>query len=344
MAYPWQKWLDAGRQVILKGDFLALWYAIAGQTEARLQPSLVWVDVHTVQVKATADCPVHTRMDGMPNILNLVTQVSGGLSDGAARTITSNLSCDLASGGLYGTTQTEKASQWYAFFAVAADADTDFDLKAIPIMRVKSHALNVISLGTNVTPATGIGYGFTTDELADGLAYILSGDSAGLMREISANNNNDATGGTITYTGDALTLAAGDWFIVLPPATNFRLLGTGYNNTSSNLLQFRRYGNEVYWEEEVLSGTGTDAAMTAEEIVKGICPFATWTFYQSRDGNDTSDGVSPPDDLNRQWGVYNSVGGQGTDWVPAVFSRIGVKCPNTEGAIRAYRYHPNAGF
>ena len=337
-----------GRVVILKSDFKALEDAILSQATARLQPPLVWVDVHTVRVEATADCPVLTKLDGMPNILNPVAQVSGGLSDSKIRTITANLSCDLASGGLYGTTQTEKASQCYVIFAMAADAAADFTLKAIPIMRVKSQASQTISLGNLLTPATGIGYGFTTDELAGGLIYILSnntGTSRGLMRAISANNNDNGTGGTITYTGAALTVGEGDWLIVLPPGINFRLIGTVWNKSGSDIAQFRRYGNEVYYEEEMLSGTGANATVLLEEIVKAICPFAIGVFYQSRDGNTTADGLAPPEDLNRQWCVYNATaGGQGAAWVPATFCKIGVKCPSAEGLIRGYRYHPNAGF
>jgi hypothetical protein len=262
-----------GRQVICKEDFRYLEAAILGQPGVRMQPPLVWVSNTTVRVKATADCLAETALTGLPNILNSSVQVSGGLSDGKIRSNASDVSCDLSSGGLYGTTQTEKASQWYAVFAIAADDDTTFTLKAIPIMRVKSQAGQVISLGTLVTPATGIGYGFTTDELIDGKVYFLTGASIGLVRTISANNNDDATGGTITYSGAGLTMSAGDWFIVLPPATNFRLIGTVFNNSSSHIQQFYREGN---WVQTV--GSISCAVTTPAGIVEDItiaCPFAT---------------------------------------------------------------------
>ena len=66
---------------------------------------------------------------------------------------------------------------------------------------------------------------------------ILSGASRGLVRAITANNDDNGTGGTITYGGAALTLAQGDWVMVLP-ATNFRYLGMVFNDAAGNLAPF----------------------------------------------------------------------------------------------------------
>jgi hypothetical protein len=252
--------------------------AILGQPSVRMQPPLVWIGDTTVRVKATADCPAETALTGMPNILNSSVQVSGSMSDGKIRSNASDASCDFSASGLYGVHQKEYASQWYGIFAIAADDATTFALKAIPIMRVKSQAGQIISLGTLTTPATGIGYDFDTDELVGGKVYFLTGASIGLMRTISANNNDDATGGTITYSGAGLTLAGSasppaDWFIVLPPATNFRLIGTVFNNSSSHIQQFYREGN---WVQTV--GSISCAVTTPAGIVEDItiaCPFAT---------------------------------------------------------------------
>jgi hypothetical protein len=248
MAIPNPKWIVAGKQVILKEDFVALEDGILTQDQARMQPPLVYVSATAVRVEATADSPISMQFTGTPNVLNVAAQVSGGLSDNKIRTVTANVSMDLASGGLYGTTQTEKVSQWYGIYALADDVDTDFVLQAIPLMRVKSQASQTISLGTLITPATGIGYGFTTDDalLVGGKIYFLTGASKGLMRIISANNNDDGTGGTITYSGVALSVAAGDWFFILPP-TNFRLVGSVFNNSSGNIAIFDQIGNQVCW-------------------------------------------------------------------------------------------------
>ena len=256
MALPWAKWLLAGKQVILKSDFLALWYAISGQGAVRMQPPLSWVSVTTVKVAATADCPAAMQFNGMPNILNPSVQVSGGLSDGIVRSVVADTSMIFGSGGLYGITQTEKELQWYAIFATADNADTDFVLKAMPFMRVKSQASQVISLGTLTTPATGIGYGFTADELIGAMVYVLSGDSKGLMRPVIHNNNDNTTGGTIEYSGTALTLAAGDWFIVLP-ATNFRYLGLIFNKSNGDIRKFNQDGSMITWLETVSSAAPT---------------------------------------------------------------------------------------
>ena len=269
MTVPNAKWQPGtGKQVILKENFVDLENAILSQGTVRMQPPLVWVDVATVRVEATPDCPAAMQFTGLPNILNSAVQVGVGLTDGKIRTNTSNVSMLVASGGLYGS---EKNSQWYALFALAANTDTTFTLKSMPIMRVKSQASQVISLGTLTTPATGIGYGFTTNELIGGLIYVLSGASRGLMRTISANNNDNSAGGTITYSGAALTLAAGDWFIVLPPGTNFRLVGTFFNNSSGNIVKFRRLGNEVIWLDTV--NYTYDANLVVEDI-RIACPLA----------------------------------------------------------------------
>jgi hypothetical protein len=166
----------------------------------------------------------------------------------------------------------EKASQYYEVFGVAAAGDTDYTLKAMPLMRYSSQASQVITLRNNLD-AANIGYGFTTNSLVGGLIYILSGTSKGLMRTITANNNNNTTAGTITYGGSALTMTQGDWFIVLPPGTNFRWIGPFYNNVSSNIAQFNQTGNRFEVGQPTLNGT---AAPGVVENVAAVHPLAEW--------------------------------------------------------------------
>jgi hypothetical protein len=255
------------RVPIVKADFRALEEQIQGQFSARPQPPLVWVDTGTVRIEATADCPAEMAFTGMPNIMNHTCQVDGGLSDRKIRSAVANVSCILGAGGFYGTTQTEKSSQWYVVFAVAADDAADYELKAMPIMRVKSQTGQAIKTGTLADPSAGIDYGFTDDDLAGGMVYFLTGASKGLMRSISANDVDTDT--RITYTGAALTVAQDDWFIVLPP-TNFRLVGTFFNNSSGHIHSFERQGNFVQWKE---LQPITVAALDNEDI-RICCPFA----------------------------------------------------------------------
>jgi hypothetical protein len=226
----------------------------------------------------------------MPNILNHNCQVDGGLSDAGIRSIAANVSCIFGAGGLYGTTQTEKISQWYLIYAVAADDDTDFELKAMPIMRVKSQTGQAIKTGTLTTPATGIDYGFTDDDLLAGKLYFLTGDSKGLMRAISANDVDTDT--RITYTGAALTVAAGDWFVVLPP-TNFRLVGTIFNDSSGNIVQFRRLGNIVQW----VVGTAPALNRAYDAVVEDIrmaCPLAVAAQANIQSNSDSYARIGHP--------------------------------------------------
>ena len=141
--------------------------------------------------------------------------VHGGLTDGKYRENSADASMDFdTSSHFWGN---EKSNQWYVIFATAADVDTTFALKAMPLMRFSSQGSQVITLRNNANGAD-IGYGFTTDELQNGKILILSGASKGLIRTITANNNNNTTGGTMTYSGTALTMTQGDYFVVLPQA------------------------------------------------------------------------------------------------------------------------------
>jgi hypothetical protein len=210
----------------------------------------------------------------MPNAFNPLAQVSGGLSDGKSRAITADVACLFASGGLYGAAQTEVASQWYAIYAIAANTDTAFVLKAMPIMRVKSQASQVISCSELKIITNARNYVFNADDalIVGGKVYFLSGANKGLMRTI-IHNNVVSSATTIEYSGGALTLTAGDWFIILPPAgTNFRLIGTVFNNASSNIVKFVRLGNVVNWLDLI---PPTAVNNTVVEYVPLACPLAT---------------------------------------------------------------------
>lgn len=232
---PQSKWgSGTGRQVILKGDFAEIEQAVLEAFELTRGPGLEFVDSATLRVNATADCPARVMMCGFPSPLNRGQWVDGGLSDGRYRENAATASLNLATAGhLWGV---EKANQWYAFYALAGATDSLFTLKAMPVMRAASQAGQVITLRDNPNGAN-IGYGFGVGELAGASLLVLSGASRGLVRAITANNNDSGTAGTITYGGPALTLAQGDWLIVLP-AINFRHLGMVFNDASGNLAAF----------------------------------------------------------------------------------------------------------
>lgn len=256
--FPNPKWgPGTGRQVICKDDFAVLERAIMTQGQNRLHPPLVYIDDTTVCVKASPDSPAYMAFDGVPNIFNPVAQVHSGLCDEKIRGIVADVNCNFAiAGGLWGD-HTEKESQWYAVYAIAADLDSDFTLSALPFCRAKSEASGVITLRNNADGAD-IGYGFETDALAGGKIYMITGAEKGKIRTILANNNtdSDSVGATITYdeAEGELTLTQGDWFMILPPATNFRWVGDIFNDTTGaigDLVQFIQDGNQVFWNEPV---------------------------------------------------------------------------------------------
>jgi hypothetical protein len=244
---PQAKWTESGKQPGLKEDWVITQAAIL-QVASRIHkaPVFNWLDNTAVRVLGSSDIPIGCNLSGFPNVNHPGAMVDGGITDSRRRINSSNVDMDFdVSSNLWGT---EKASQWYAIMAVAGDVDTAFTLKAMPWCRVSSQGSQVITLRNNANSAN-IGYGFTTNEMVDGVVYFVTGASKGMVRPITANNNDNTTGGTVTYGGTALTLAQGDWFIILPP-TNFRFLGDVRNNASSNILQFYRVGNHFFYEAE----------------------------------------------------------------------------------------------
>jgi hypothetical protein len=235
MDLPQTKWgSGTGRQVILKGDFAKIEQAVTEAFEFTRGPGLEYVDSATLRVNATADCKARVMLCGFPSPLARGHWVDGGLSDGRYRENAAPVSLNLATAAhLWGT---EKPDQWYAVYALAGANDAVFSLKAMPVMRVASQDSQVITLRNNANGAN-IGYGFTANELAGAGLLILSGASRGLVRAITANNSDNGTGGTIMYGGATLTLAQGDWGVVLP-ATNFRSLGMVLNDAAGNLAPF----------------------------------------------------------------------------------------------------------
>jgi len=277
---PQAKWASGtGRQVILKSDFDKIEQGVLESFELSEAPVLEYVDSATVQVQATADCMARLLMCGWPSPLHPGHWVDAGLSDGGYRENAATVSLNFpTAGSLWGN---EKASQWYAVCALAGVSDTLFTLKAMPVMRVASQNGQTISLRNNANSA-GIGYGFTAGELTNGQILVLSGASRGLARSISGHNTDDGTGGTITYGGTALSVTQGDWFVVLPPNTNFRYLGMAFNEADSNLAPFYQERGLTTWRSPrtLLTGaingyTLTDLALAAPPTARQILGLAS---------------------------------------------------------------------
>ncbi len=241
---PQAKWNSGtGRQVILKGDFDKIEQAVVESFELAQSPALEYLSASQVQVNAIADCKARVMLTGFPSPLHRGVLVDGGLADGRYRENATPALLDLTvTGSLWGT---EKASQWYAVLGVAGAGDTTFMLKGMPVLRVSSQASQTITLRNNANTAN-IGYGFSANELVDGKILVLTGASRGMMRAITGNNSDNGTAGTLTYGGSALSLAQGDWFVVLPQ-TNFRFLGMILNDGSSNLVPFNQEGSACSW-------------------------------------------------------------------------------------------------
>ena len=242
---PQGKWgSGTGRQVILKSDFDKVERALVESFELAQAPSLEYVDAAKVRVNATADCQARVMLCGFPSPVHRGLWVDGDLADGRYRENSTPVTLDFAvTGSLWGT---EKGNQWYGLYAVAGPGDTTFTLKAMPVMRVSSQSTQIITLRNNANSAN-IGYGFTANELAEGKVLVLTGASRGLMRPVTGNNDDNETSGSVTYGGSTLTLAQGDWLMVLPK-TNFRCLGLVLNDAGSNLVPFFQDGRRFIYQ------------------------------------------------------------------------------------------------
>jgi hypothetical protein len=205
---------------------------------------------------------------GFPSPLHRGAWVHGGLTDGRYRANSAPETLNLAvADDLWGT---EKSSQWYCVYALAGATDIIFSLKAMPLMRASSQAAQTITLRNNANSAD-IGYGLVADELAGGKILILTGASRGLGRAITANNSDNGTGGTITYDGSPLTLAQGDWLVILPNS-NFRYLGMVLNDAAGNLVPFRQQGGSFAYHVPRTLSSGALNGFTAVDVALAAPP------------------------------------------------------------------------
>jgi hypothetical protein len=269
---PQSKWgSGTGRQVILKSDFDKIEQGLLESFEVSGAPPLEYVDGATLRVQATPDCKARLMMCGWPSPLHPGQWVDAGLSDGRYRENAAPVSLNLPTAGhLWGS---EKSSQWYAVYALAADTDLIFTLKAMPVLRVASAAGQTVSL-RNCANTANIGYGFGAGELVDGQLLGLSGASRGLARPVTGHNTDNGTGGTVTYGGSALSLAAGDWFAVLPPAANFRYLGMAFNDAAGNLAPFYQERGLTTWRNPVQLTSGALNGYTLVDLGLAVPPTA----------------------------------------------------------------------
>lgn len=234
---PHAKWSSANeKEPILKSDFVDIEEAIFEVGSRPLK--LTRLGAASVGVSAATDSPASVLLKGFPNTLHPGQFIGGGYTDNGLRINTAAASLDFASGDLWGN---EKSSQWYAVYARAGDADSDFELKAMPYLRVKSQADTAITLGTNLDANTAIDYGWA--DIAGSIYVVWSATAAsiGAVRTIGSIN-----GTTVTYSGAALTLSQGDWFIILPD-DNFRWLGDVWNNSSGDIPDFVQAAADIWW-------------------------------------------------------------------------------------------------
>lgn len=272
---PKAKWSAGGRQVALNQDAIDWEEGILDSFDLLRTPSLVYESESSIKIEASTITPVKCMLNGFPNILH-PGQMVGPSCDGYYREntdSTTNLSLS-SSSCRWGS---EKSSQWYAVFAIAADSVATFSLIGMPLLRYSSTSGQTITLRNNLNTAD-IGYGFAENDFDGAYLYILSGTSKGQIREITANSDgDDPTASTVTYDGDALSLTQGDWMVILP-TTNFKFLGTIYNNSSKDIQPFIQSGDTFIWNPGIIEYN--TSFNTVVERSNWVCPLAdhTWVY------------------------------------------------------------------
>jgi hypothetical protein len=256
--------------VILKSDFQKIEQGLLESFELSGAPGLEYVDQATVAVPATADCPARVMLCGYPSPLHPGQWLDAGLSDGRCRENAAPATLNLAAAGSrWGS---EKASQWYAVYALAGATDVIFTLKAMPALRAASQEGQTISL-RNTANTANIGYGWAAGELVGARLLVCHGACRGLVRTITDHNTDDGAGGTITYGGAALSLAPGDWLAVLPN-TNFRYLGMIFNDADGHLAPFYQEGDRTAWRTPRLLSSGALNGYTLTDLALAAPPTA----------------------------------------------------------------------
>ena len=294
---PQSKWgSGTGRQVILKSDFDKIEQGLLESFEISGSPALEYVDGATLRVQATPDCKARLLLNGWPSPLNPGQWVDAGLSDGRYRENAAPVTLNFpTTGSLWGSA---KASQWYGVYALAGANDTIFALKAMPVLRVASQTGKPSACATPATPPTSA----TALPPASSRRANLGAQRRlpGLARPLTGHNTDNGTGGTITYGGGALSLAQGDWFVVLPPNTNCRYLGMVFNDAAGNLAPFYQDGGLTSWRTPAPLTSGAingytlvDLGLVAPPTARQIMGFAAAASGYDLKLAVSYDGASP---------------------------------------------------
>jgi len=289
--------------------------------------SLEYVSATQVKISATSGMPTRFTTSGLYGGKNMGYILAGSKNEILENTsdVTMDITTDIDDGN-------EMSYNWYGIYA-CDNGSGGFNLKAVTFIKINDDISNVIRTMRHDTGSI-IDYGMTTDAYAGGKIVIITGSNRGEIRNITANSSSGGYS-TFTYDGSAMNNAGQVWAIITPKSsiTNYRYIGSIYNDASSNIRQFKSNGGKYYFSKiQVISNgaqTGTFGLIDLSTVrspivceVTGVVEYnanGSWVVELSVDGtmqtyafqiNTAAAGnMSFPWMLTKDGNIYYRVGG-----------------------------------
>jgi hypothetical protein len=198
--------------------------------------------------------------------------------------------------GRFGSASATALNQWYAAFACADDGDVSVSTQAVPFLRVRSVASDVLTLGYAGIGDDELGgllatasYTWTPSELVGLDVLVISeGVLAGKLNVLGSRKTTitAATATTVTL-ADVGSVGARDWLLPAPSGFDFfRYLGSFYFDTaevtniydSGSLVRYTGVANANFTNNY----TGSQASAVTIKLGGYISPLATAAILETK--------------------------------------------------------------
>jgi len=201
-----------------------------------------------------------------------------------------------ADAGRFGSASVTALNQWYAAFACADEGDVTVSTQAVPFLRVRSVAANVLTLGHAGLGDDELGgllaaatYTWTPSELVGVDVLVISeGTLAGKFNILGSRRTTITAATTTTVTlADVGTIGARDWILPAPSGFDFfRYLGSFYFDTaevtniydSGSLVRYTGVANANFTNNY----QGSQASAVAIKLGGYISPLATAAVLETK--------------------------------------------------------------
>lgn len=271
--------------------------------------NIEWVSVSQVKIVATSDVPAKFTLDGLYGGKDL-----GHVKAGSSGEEVENTADDVMDITTDVDTGLEHPSNWYGIFAIKSGSN--FILKAATFIRVKLDSANKVLTGLHTNPGADANYSWVADAYNDSKILVITGSKRGTLRNVT-DSGTVGSNSFIDYDGASLGLVNGDCIMISPAgATNFRYVGSIYNDGSSNIRSFVcRDGLYLYGNVTVLLNNSNPIVFTALDVIasSSMCPvgYMIGGFWRKDAGGNnllvSSDGITDPFYHLANNGVFTNV-------------------------------------